>query len=57
MIKCDVVELVEQTMAQDLGGLRTKIGSVVQLHSYWILVDVCKLASKVERQHKENRGK
>ena len=50
MIKCDIVEPEEQTIARYLGGLKPEIGNVVQLQPYWTYVDVCKLAIKVQRQ-------
>ncbi|KAH7682941.1 Zinc finger CCHC-type protein [Dioscorea alata] len=56
MIKCDVVEPQEQTIARFLGGLRTEIGHMVQLQPYWTYSDVCKLAMRVERQIKETQG-
>lgn len=57
MIKCDVMEPKEQTIACYLGGLKIEISNVVQLHRYWTLADVCKLESKVEKQQKEFKGK
>ncbi|KAF7149734.1 hypothetical protein RHSIM_Rhsim02G0192700 [Rhododendron simsii] len=57
MIKCDIVEQEEQIIARYLGGLRTQIVHVVQLHPYWTYNDVVKLAIKVERQGQEGRGK
>ncbi|XP_039140401.1 uncharacterized protein LOC120277608 [Dioscorea cayenensis subsp. rotundata] len=56
MIKCDVVEPQEQTIARFLGGLRTEVGNMVQLQPYWTYSDVCKLAMRIERQLKEARG-
>ncbi|GJZ52252.1 reverse transcriptase domain-containing protein [Tanacetum coccineum] len=56
MIKCDIVEPEEQTIARYLGGLRSEISNVVQLQPYWTYADVCKLAVKVEKQQKEKRG-
>lgn len=56
MIKCDLVEPEEQTIARYLAGLRPEIGNVVQLQQYWTFNDVCKLAFKVEKQQKEARG-
>ena len=43
-------------IARYLGGLRVEINDVVQLQPYWTYNDVCKLAMKVEKQLKENRG-
>ncbi|PWA72114.1 hypothetical protein CTI12_AA275430 [Artemisia annua] len=56
MIKCDIVEPEEQTIARYLGGLRPEISNVVQLQPYWTYSDVCKLAVKVEKQQKEARN-
>lgn len=53
MMKCDIVEPEEQTIAHYLGGLRIEIGNMVQLRPYWTFQDVCKLAIKVEGQQKE----
>lgn len=53
MLKRDIAEPEEQTIARYLGGLKTEIGNVVQLQSYWTFQDACKLASKVERQQKK----
>nr|GEZ24904.1 hypothetical protein [Tanacetum cinerariifolium] len=56
MIKCDIVELEEQTIACYLGGLQSEISNVVQLQPYWTYADVCKLVVKVEKQQKEKQG-
>ncbi|PKI48455.1 hypothetical protein CRG98_031160 [Punica granatum] len=53
MMKCDLVELEEQTIARYLGDLRSEIRNVVQLQPYWTFEDVCKLAIRVEKQSKE----
>jgi hypothetical protein len=53
MMICDIVELEEQMVARYLGGLRSKIGNVVQLQPYWTYNDVCKLELKVKKQLKE----
>ncbi|GKV27101.1 hypothetical protein SLEP1_g36308 [Rubroshorea leprosula] len=50
MMKCDVREKDEQTIAQYLGGLDYDISKVVQLQQYWILDDVIRLALRVEKQ-------
>ncbi|KAI9178430.1 hypothetical protein LWI28_026402 [Acer negundo] len=57
MLKGDVAELEEQSMAGYLGGLNYEISNVVQLQPYWSLNDVCKLAIKVEKQQKEMRSR
>ncbi|KAK0572232.1 hypothetical protein LWI29_028221 [Acer saccharum] len=57
MLKGDVAEPEEQSMACYLGGLNYEISNVVQLQPYWSLNDVCKLALKVEKQQKEMRSR
>lgn len=52
MIKCNVTELEEQTIAHYHGGLRAEIGNMVQMQPYWTYVDVCKLTLRVEKQQK-----
>ena len=54
MMRCDIVEQEEQTIARFLGGLRYDICNVVQLQPYWTYNDVCKVALKVEKQQKES---
>ncbi|XP_031378325.1 uncharacterized protein LOC116193718 [Punica granatum] len=53
MMKCNIVEPEEQTIARYLGGLRFEIRNVVQLQPYWTFEDVCKLVVHVEKQSKE----
>ena len=50
VMRCDIVEQEEQTIARFLGGLRYDICNVVQLQPYWTYDDVCELALKVEKQ-------
>lgn len=52
MMRCDLSEPKEQTVACYLGGLKLEIRSVVQLQPYWTYNDVFKLAIKVELQLK-----
>ena len=56
MLKCDMVEQEEQTIARYLGGLRPEISNIVQLQPYWTYGDVCRLALKVENQQKTARS-
>ncbi|KAK9210956.1 hypothetical protein WN943_000329 [Citrus x changshan-huyou] len=56
MMKCDLVEAEEHTIARYLGGLKPEIGNVVQLQPYWTYSDVSRLALKVEKQQKDARG-
>ncbi|GKV36127.1 hypothetical protein SLEP1_g44294 [Rubroshorea leprosula] len=50
MMKCDVREKEEQTIARYLGGLDNDISKIVQLQQYWTLDDVIRLALRVEKQ-------
>ncbi|GKV08696.1 hypothetical protein SLEP1_g20294 [Rubroshorea leprosula] len=50
MMKCDVREKDEQTIARYLGGLDYDISKVVQLQQYWTLDDVIQLSLRVEKQ-------
>lgn len=50
MMKCDIHEREEQTIARYLGGLNTDIAHPVQLQQYWSLDDVIRLAMRVEKQ-------
>ncbi|KAL3503105.1 hypothetical protein ACH5RR_037554 [Cinchona calisaya] len=52
MMKCDVVELEEQTIARYLGGLQSKISNIVQLQPYWTFDDVHKLAVRSNLRRK-----
>ncbi|PKI37096.1 hypothetical protein CRG98_042530 [Punica granatum] len=52
LMKGDVVESEEQTIARYLGGLRSEIRNIVQLQPYWTFEDVVKLAIRVEKQLK-----
>lgn len=56
IMRCDIVELEEKTIARYLEGLRVKIEHVVQLKSYWTYNDAIKLALKVVKQLKEAHG-
>ncbi|XP_031401155.1 uncharacterized protein LOC116211083 [Punica granatum] len=53
LMKGDVVEPEEQTIARYLSGLRFEIRNIVQLQPYWTFEDVVKLAVRVEKQLKE----
>lgn len=52
MMKCDIVEPEEQTIAHYLGGLRTEIGNMVQLRPYWTFQDV----SNCHKSRKATKG-
>lgn len=56
LMKYDIAEPEEQTIARYLCGLRMEIGNVVQLQPYWTYADVVKLALKVEKQLKKAQG-
>jgi len=49
MMKCDIHEREEQTIARYLGGLNTDVAHPVQLQQYWSLDDVIRLAMRVEK--------
>lgn len=53
MMRCEVEEPEEQTIARYIGALRSEIADVVELQPYWTYKDVVKLAIKVERQIKQ----
>ena len=53
MIRANVVEDAEATMARFLGGLNREIANVVELHHYVDLEDMLHMAIKVERQLKK----
>jgi len=52
LIRCELMEPQEQTIARFLGGLRKDIANVVELQPYIFLEEVIKLATRVERQQK-----
>ena len=52
MIKGDLQEVEEQSIARYLSGLRFEISKTLQLHPYNTLQDVIKLALKVEALNK-----
>jgi hypothetical protein len=52
LIRCELMEPQEQTIARFLGGLRKDITNVFELQSYIFLEEVIKLATRVERQQK-----
>ena len=49
MMKCDIHEREEQTIARYLGGLNIDVVYPVQLQQYWSLDDVVRLAMRVEK--------
>uniref|UniRef100_A0A6I9QL81 Uncharacterized protein LOC105037582 n=1 Tax=Elaeis guineensis var. tenera TaxID=51953 RepID=A0A6I9QL81_ELAGV len=57
MMRCDLRESQEQTIARFLGGLNKEIADTVELQSYVFLDDVIKLAVTVERQRKRGASK
>nr|XP_025625248.1 uncharacterized protein LOC112717433 [Arachis hypogaea] len=50
LMKCDIQEPEEQTVARYLGGLNEDIANIVQIQPFWTLDDVTRLELKVERQ-------
>ena len=55
-MRCGADEPEEQIIARFFGALRPDISDIVQLQPYWTFTDVCGLALKVERKHK-NKNK
>lgn len=55
MLKCDMVEPEERTIAQYMGGLKKDIYDVIKLQLYWTFNDVRKLALNGEQQRKDLR--
>ena len=55
MIKADLVEFEEHTITRYLWGLKYEIFDVVTLQLFWSLMDVMKLALKVERQVQQKK--
>ncbi len=55
MLKCDVSEPEEQTIARYLGGLKREIAEVIKLQPFWTFDDFRKMALAVELQKKEAR--
>ena len=53
MIRANVVEYREATMARFLGGLNRDIANIVELHPYGELEEMLHLAIKVERRLKK----
>jgi len=49
MMKCDIHEREEQTIARCHGGLNIDVAHPVQLQQYWSLNDVIRLAMRVEK--------
>ena len=49
MVRCDIKESSDESIARFINGLKMDISSVVELQHYQTLEDVIKLASQVER--------
>lgn len=49
MLKCDLTKLEENLVICYLGRLRPSINKVVQLQTYWTLLDVQNLVFEVEK--------
>lgn len=47
LMKCDIAEPNQQTIACNLGGLKMEIENIIQLQSYWTYSNIVKLALKV----------
>lgn len=48
-LKCNLVELEENTITRFIGGLNPSITILVQLQSYWTITDIINLSLKVEK--------
>ena len=57
MMRCELQEPQEQTIARFLGGLNREIANMVELQPFVFLEDIIKLVIKVERQLKRNPTK
>ena len=57
MIRGELNEPQEQTIARFIGGLHREIGDLEELQNYVTLEDVIKIAIKVERQRKRVSGR
>ncbi|PKU69610.1 RNA-directed DNA polymerase [Dendrobium catenatum] len=55
LLKCDLAEPPENTIARFIEGLQPAIAHVVQLQSYWTLQDVINLSIKVEKQQRNSK--
>jgi len=56
LIKCDIQEPEEQTIARYLEGLDPRYSNVVKLQAYTTFDEVCVLARKVEQQKKARQS-
>ena len=52
MMRCELQEPQEQTIARFLGGLNREIANMMELQPFVFLEDIIKLSIKVERQLK-----
>ena len=57
MIRCDLQEPQEQTIARFISGLHKEIVDAVELQPYVSFEDVIKLAMKIERQQRRSPTK
>lgn len=57
MLRCDICEPEEQTIARFLGGLRKELTEAIRLQPYWTFNDVRKLAITIEQQRTKNSSK
>ena len=56
MIKANIEEDMEVTMARFIGGLNREIADVVELHHYVEMEDLVSMAMKVEKQQNQRRA-
>ena len=50
MLRCDIKEPEEQTIARFLGGLKRELADAIRLQPFWTFNDVRKLAITIEQQ-------
>ena len=55
MLRCDMVEPEEQTIARYLGGMKDEICNIVRLQPFWTFTDVRKLPINVEKQRETKK--
>jgi len=53
LMKCNIQEPEEQTVARYLGGLNEEIANVIQLQPFWMLVDVTRQERVVRNPSKQ----
>lgn len=54
MLRCDITEPEEQTIARFLGGLKRELADAIKLQPFWTFNDVRRLAITIEQQRMKN---